>query len=127
MRIFLVSLLLAFFVSVDASAVVTVKRLPMLSGATTTGAGSTFGPATSGEKAFQAVVSGSGSVSATVLIQVSNDVTNLGWVTLGTITLSGTTTATDGFVSEASWAYYRANVTAISGTSAAVAVTVAQE
>lgn len=127
MRIFLVSLLLAVVFSVESLGVVTVKRLPMISGATTTGAGSTFGPATSGEKTFQAVVTGSGSVSATVLIQVSNDVTNLGWITLGTITLTGTTTATDGFATQAGWAYYRANVTAISGTSAAVAVTVAQE
>jgi hypothetical protein len=43
-------------------------------------------------------------------------------MTMGTITLSGTTSATDGFVSDEPWAYHRANVTAISGTSATVNV-----
>lgn len=69
---------------------------------------------------FQATVSGTGTVTATVLIQVSNDGTN--WITLGTITLSGTTSATDGFASSAPWAYVRSNCTAISGTSAALSV-----
>ena len=94
---------------------------------TTTGAGSTYGPGTSGEKTYQATVTGTGAVTATVLIQASNNPTNLGWVTLGTITLSGTTTDTDGFATQAGWGYCRANVTAISGTSASVDVTVAQE
>lgn len=99
----------------------------MLNGVLVTGVSDTFGPAKAGEKVFQATVTGTGAVSATVLIQVSNNVSTLGWITLGTITLSGTTTATDGFASEAAWGYYRANVTAVSGTGAAVYVTVAQE
>lgn len=74
-------------------------------------------------RTFQATVSGTGAVTSTVLIQVSNDGTN--YITAGTITLSGTTSATDGFVLDAPWAYVRANVTAISGTSAAVTVTMA--
>ncbi len=69
---------------------------------------------------FQATISGTGAVTATVLIQVSNDASN--WITLGTITLSGTTSATDGFASSAPWAYVRSNCTAISGTSAALSV-----
>ncbi len=93
-----------------------------------TGAGAAAGGTSggkSGRKTFQAVVSGSGTVTATVLVQVSNDGTN--WLTLGTITLSGTTTATDGFASEGSWMNYRGNVTALTGTGAAVTLIVAQE
>lgn len=72
-------------------------------------------------RTFQSTVSGTGAVTATVVIQVSNDGTN--YLTLGTITLSGTTSASDGFASDASWGYVRANVTAISGTSAIVNTT----
>ena len=72
--------------------------------------------------AFQAAVTGTGAVSATVQIQASNDPTVLGWLTLGTITLSGTTTTTDGFSSEEAWTNIRSNVTAVSGTGAAVTV-----
>ena len=48
---------------------------------------------------FQAIVTGTGSVSATILIQVCNqeDTFNgvkANWITMGTITLAGTTTAT---------------------------------
>ena len=39
---------------------------------------------------------------------------------MGTITLSGTTTATDGFTTIAPWRWVRVNVTAISGTGATV-------
>lgn len=102
----------------------------LCSGLTTTGTSPSggSGPAKAGEKTFHAVVSGSGTVSATVLVEVSNDPTNDGWVTLGTITLPSTsTTISDGFASQSGWAYYRCNVTAISGTSATVQVTVAQE
>lgn len=41
---------------------------------------------------------------------------------LGTITLSGTLTATDGFTSMAPWRYVRANVTNITGTGASATV-----
>lgn len=71
---------------------------------------------------FQATVSGTGAVSATVTIEVSNDGTNWCSTVMGTITLSGTTSSTDGFTSEAPWKYIRANVTAISGTNATVQV-----
>jgi hypothetical protein len=72
------------------------------------------------KRTFQATVSGTGSVSATINVLVSNDGTN--FLALGTITLTGTGTASDGFVSDAPWQFVRADVSAISGTSAVVNV-----
>lgn len=95
----------------------------VLNAVTTTSTSATSGKAGAGQKAFQAYIVGTGAVSATVLIEATND-ESLGWILLGTITLSGTTSTTDGFASEAPWGYYRARVTAISGTGAAVTVTV---
>jgi hypothetical protein len=74
---------------------------------------------------FQAIVTGTGTVSATVAIQVSNEAATFNgdksnWITLGTISLSGTTTSTDGFTTTAPWRYVRANVTAVAGTGATV-------
>lgn len=71
---------------------------------------------------FQAVVSGTGAVNATVNIDVSNNRTD--WLTRGTITLSGTSRATDGFAVAAPWAFIRARVSAISGSAACVDVLV---
>lgn len=93
----------------------------MLDTATATGAGA--GVAKLAPKStFQATVVGTGAVTATVTIEVSNN--NKIWCStvLGTITLSGTTTSSDGFTTDAPWGYVRANVTAISGTGAAVTV-----
>lgn len=97
----------------------------LLNAVTATGAGAsvTFdrpsGYGTTRSKAtFQGTVSGTGAVTATVLVEVSNNAVN--WLTLGTITLSGTTTASDGFAADAPWVWVRGNVTAISGTGAAV-------
>ena len=73
------------------------------------------------QQSYQATVTGSGAVSATVAIEVTND-DKQNWLTLGTITLSGTGSATDGFASLANWTFVRANVTAISGTGATVNV-----
>lgn len=69
---------------------------------------------------FQANVVGSGAVTATVVCEGSND--DSFYSTLGTISLAGTTSASDGFTITAPWAYVRARVTAISGTSATVNV-----
>ena len=65
-----------------------------------------------------------GAVTATVQIQFSNDGTN--WMSHAdyTLTLSGTTSDVDAFTEEDAYAYHRASVTAISGTGAAVTVTV---
>jgi hypothetical protein len=121
-KLFLVFLL--FGLTANAQ-MMSVKLGKLLSAATTTGLSQIAGPATAGRKTFQATVSGTGTVGATVLVNVSDDGVN--FVTLGTITLSGTTSATDGFASEASWGYYQANVSAISGTGAAVTVISGQE
>ena len=93
--------------------------ITLLNAVTATGAGAakTFSHSIP-YKTCQATVTGTGSVSATVNIEVSND--GIGWILAGTITLSGTTTATDGFVIQAPWLNIRANVTAVSGTGAAV-------
>lgn len=69
---------------------------------------------------FQATVVGTGSVSATVVIEVSND--GVGALAVGTIGLSGTNSHSDGFVMAAACCFARARVTAISGTGAAVSV-----
>ena len=95
--------------------------IDLLNAATATGAGAAkqFNHSVP-YKACQATVTGTGAVTATVKIEVSND--NAGWITAGTITLSGTTTATDGFAIQSPWLYVRANVTALTGTNAAVTV-----
>lgn len=73
---------------------------------------------------IQATVSGTGAVTATVIIDVSNDGVNAVATPAGTITLSGTTSASDGFVTSSPWKYIRARVTSISGTNAAVYVNI---
>lgn len=78
--------------------------------------------------AFQAIVTASsGSTGATVAIQVTNEDatangTNSNWITIGTITLSGTTTATDGFTTLAPWRWVRVSVSGVSGSSAKVEI-----
>lgn len=74
--------------------------------------------------AFQATIIGTGAISCTVTIQASLDATN--WLTLGTIALSGTTSATDGFSSIASWSSYRAVVTAATGIISSIRVNMSQ-
>lgn len=76
---------------------------------------------------YQAIVTGTGAVTATVVIQCTNEDASFNgtqshWVTIGTITLTGTTTASDGFTSISPWKYSRANVTAVTGTGAVVEV-----
>lgn len=90
----------------------------MISGATSTATSPVFG--LHGGGAFQAKVTGTGAVTATVLIEVSIDGDN--WLELSTITLSGTTSASDGFVSMGGWTNVRARLTAITGTGAAATV-----
>jgi hypothetical protein len=71
---------------------------------------------------FQAIGNTTASTgAATVLIQVSNDGVN--YLTMGTITLTlGTAVTTDGFAVINNWNFYRANLSAISGTGAKVSV-----
>jgi hypothetical protein len=62
----------------------------------------------------------SGSGSATIVIEATNDGT-APWVTLATITLTlGTTATGDGLVIDADWETIRGNVTSLSGTGASV-------
>lgn len=72
------------------------------------------------ERTFQAAVTGTGAVSASVAIKASNDPSGAHWITLATISLSGTTSATDGFATVAPWPFIKAELTDISGTGAAV-------
>ena len=100
----------------------------LLSNATGTGAGTAWRPrdtsayATYAYHSFQAVGNTSTSTgAATVLIQVSNDGAN--FFTLGTITLTlGTAATSDGFAVANTYEYYRANLSAVSGTGATVSV-----
>lgn len=72
---------------------------------------------------FMAKVEGTGAVSATVLVEVSNN--GVDFFDLATFSLSGTTSDADGYVSDEIWQYVRGRVTAISGTGAAVTLTMA--
>lgn len=72
---------------------------------------------------YQARVVGTGAQTAVVNIEGTND--GLGYDVIGTITLSGTTSASDSFSSEDRYSSVRANCTSISGTGAALTVTMA--
>lgn len=96
----------------------------LLNAVTTTQTGSAVA-ANRGNRSVQATVSGTGAVSATVSIYGNTTNSNSGGVLVGTISLSGTTSNSDGFISDSSWPYLYADLTAISGTSAAVTVKVA--
>ena len=70
---------------------------------------------------LQAILTGTGSVTATVNLVGSND--GLNWSNTGVITLTGTTKAI-GFVAQQNpWAYYGATLTALTGTGASVTAT----
>lgn len=97
------------------------KVMDLLQGATTTVTGD-WKYKDAPKATIQATVSGTGAVGATVVIEVSNDGVNALGTSAGTITLSGTTSASDGFVTDSSWKYIRARITAVSGTGAAVSV-----
>lgn len=91
---------------------------------TATGAGSKI--PTNGAKLMTFQITGAtteGAGAATVKIQVSNDGAN--WLDLATLSLTlGTTATTDGVAMEATWQYVRGNCSAISGTGAAVTLTI---
>ncbi|MCK5611366.1 hypothetical protein KAR91_56370 [Candidatus Pacearchaeota archaeon] len=99
--------------------------IQLIEDAITTVTGDPF-PVAEVARTYQAKVVGTGAVTATVVIEGSNDtqavVANKTWVLLGTITLSGTTSDTDGFGSVLPWQETRARITAVSGTDATVNV-----
>ncbi|MGB4101350.1 MAG: hypothetical protein WBK91_05540 [Alphaproteobacteria bacterium] len=107
-----------------------LQTVNLLNGATAIGAGTAFvfhdnASLENRDRiplSIQANVVGTGAVSATVPIYVSHD--NANWLLLGTITLSGTAAASDGFVAAGRWAYMRADISAMSGVGAAVTVIV---
>ena len=66
-------------------------------------------------------MTGTGTVSASVDIEVSQDGVNVAATPIS-LGISGTTTDSVGDLIDAPWPYVRANVTAISGTSASVDV-----
>lgn len=97
----------------------------LLDDVSTTGAGSKVPIVKKGDSSatFQATVNGtSGAITATIDIEVSNNKTD--WIVMGTISLSTTapTADSDGFASNASWSFARANLTAITGADARVTV-----
>lgn len=97
--------------------------IKLIDAATATGAGGAV--SRSGAKAAIEAhgTTSSGTGAATVLIQGRNENTGA-WLTLATITLSlSTTVSGDGFVLDAPWEQVRANLSAISGTGAAVTAT----
>lgn len=102
------------------------SAVTMLSDAVATGAGEAmnFNGAKCAFQAHGATSAGAG--AATIKIEgcnISASSADALWLTLGTITLTlSTTQATDGFVIDAPWKFIRANVTAISGTDATVSV-----
>ena len=76
---------------------------------------------------FQVIITGTGSVTATVTIQGSNQDDSFNgvksnWVTINAFSMTGTTSDTQGFTSVSTWRYVRAVVASISGTGATVEV-----
>lgn len=134
MKIFLVAIsLLLFEVAILSAYIRPVSNGPsvdktdqivyLMSGKTSTGLSDVFAIHPE-HRTFHAKVVGTGAVTATVIIQVSNDGTT--WIDATVsphIDLSGTTSDADGFTMLAKWAYIRVNLSAISGTGAAVTVT----
>jgi len=96
-----------------------VKADTLLSGVTSTGAGTGFNNQ-SGVKTYQAYgKTTAGSGSAVVAVQGSAD--GQSWDTIGTITLTlSTTMSSDAFSSDDRYPLVRGNVTTLSGTNATV-------
>lgn len=91
---------------------------------------STTGPARPAVDArlwtHQLIVTGTGAVTATAVVEGTNDPTGAnGWQTIATLSASGTTAANDSVVVEHSWAQLRARTTALTGTGAAAVVNAA--
>lgn len=122
MNKFMVFFALLFSVFLCQPSFATTKTL--LSGVITTGAGTSVNPPQAQSaivnQTFQAFGTVSASTgSATVLYQGSND--NVNWKTIGTITLTlGTAATNDVVVSTQNWRWVRGNVTALTGTTATV-------
>ena len=99
------------------------QQIALLTNATTAPTVSNAMSVGDGEMTVQATGSvSSGTGSATVEVQVSND--GVAWLVHDTITLAlSTARATAGVEMDAPWAFIRTNLSAISGIGAAVTVT----
>lgn len=96
----------------------------LLNAVLVTGVGAAFA-IPRGTRAIQGTVAGTGAVTAAIDIYGSATNAASGGVLVGNISLSGTTSASDGIVSDAPWPYLYCNVTALTGTGAAATVKVA--
>lgn len=96
-----------------------VEGTPLLNAVTVTGAGTAQRCRGNGGTA-QANVAGTGTVTATVNIEVGN-IPGV-WEILATITLSGTASDHDGMSWVVPWTFVRANCTGITGTGAKLTV-----
>ncbi len=85
-----------------------------LANAVTTVSNATAVTLPTGSKSFSFALTGTGAISCTVAIEVSND--NVNWLSHEdyTVQLAGTTSAIDGFMDADTWGYHRASITAIS-------------
>lgn len=81
-------------------------------------------PLPQGPKVIQASLQGTGAVSATIIVETSNEKDFDFPIYTGTIVLSGTTKASDAFAINSNPPFIRGRLTAISGTDAAVSLTV---
>lgn len=106
--------------------VLAASSVPLISSVIATTIGEKHMP-TCVNRTFQAMGTTSAAAgAATIIFEASNVAspniaTAVDWTTLGTITLTlGTTQTNDGFVSDASWRWVRARLSAISGTDATV-------
>lgn len=98
-----------------------IRTLNLLTAAGADAVGATIAkPAEARVTTYQAIETGTGAITGTVVIEGTNDGTH--FVPLATISLDDTTTATQGFTSNERWVFTRARVTAISGTGAAITV-----
>lgn len=95
----------------------------LLTAATTTATGDSYEPWSNNRTYAASAATSSGAGALTVVIEVRND-SSAAWITMGTITLTLSTTAiSDGLSSIVPWRYVRARITAISGTGATATVT----
>jgi hypothetical protein len=106
-----------------------MQTIQLLTAVTTNTTGNTFPignifDTSKPNRCYQATVSGTGAVTATVTFFGSNDGVNWSATPFGTVTLSGTTTVTDNFASVAPWAFVRCVTASVSGTGATVTASV---
>jgi hypothetical protein len=97
--------------------------VPLLSGVSATGAGTSVNMSQYPNRWYQATLNGASSVSATVEVDGSTDNTN--WVPIVTITLPNSITGakTDAVATVQTAPYVRGNLIAISGVGATVTLT----